>query len=268
MQKSRRIIGRWKQSGGWIALLFLLSGCASDLSYQWRWEVILPTNPQGKANFLYLVAGFPTTLFISLLAILLGMVFGLIIAFLGVSRLTIFNIKIYRFFQLCIRIYLEVVRNIPLFTLMLWMYFAMPIITPLEIDPFSAVVLSLSITAAAFFSEIFRAGIESIDRGHIEAARSLGMSSWQTMRRIILPQAVRRVLPPITSEFVILVKGSAIASFVGVTELTRRAFQIIAGPLTQTRQPEVYAFLTIEYLIILVTLSRFSQWLEKKTAIP
>jgi polar amino acid transport system permease protein len=143
----------------------------------------------------------------------------------------------------------------------------MPVLSPFAIGPFEAVVFTLSITAAAFFSEIFRAGIESIDRGHIEAARSLGMSGWQTMRRIILPQAVRRVLPPITSEFVIIVKGSSLGSFVGLLELTRRAFQMNAN-LNQSRPAEIYAFLTVEYLIILVALSRFSQWLEKRTAIP
>ncbi|RMF86774.1 MAG: amino acid ABC transporter permease [Nitrospinota bacterium] len=266
-----RIYRVWRAGVG-LGLLLLLSGCASNLSYHWRWEVISPWDPQGKANFLYLVAGFPVTLEITALSIVFGILFGLVIAFLRLSRFTIkigrIELKVYLLFHLLIRVYQEVLRNVPLFTLMLWMYFAAPIITPIETDPYLAVVLTLSITAAAFMSEVFRAGIESIDRGHIEAARSLGMSGWQTMRRIVLPQAIRRVLPPITSEFVIIVKASSIASFVGVAELTRRAFQIIAGPLTQTRQPEIYAFLTLEYLIILVTLSRFSQWLEKKTAIP
>lgn len=252
-------------------VLLVLSGCTSGLSYHWRWDLILPTNPEGAGRFFYLIEGFWLTLEISLLSIVFGMVVGLLIAFLGLSRLTLklgrVDVKIYLGFQLGIRGYLEVIRNLPIFVLMLWAYFALPILSPFEIGPFEAVVFTLSITAAAFFSEIFRAGIESIDRGHIEAARSLGMSNWQTMRRIILPQAVRRVLPPITSEFILIVKGSSLGAFVGVLELTRRAGQMI-GNLNASRQPEVYAFLTIEYLIILVALSRLSQWLERRTAIP
>jgi polar amino acid transport system permease protein len=241
------------------------------LSYHWRWDLILPTNPEGAGRFHYLVAGFWSTLEISLLSMVFGIILGLVLAFLGLSRLTIrlfaVDLKVYLLLHACVRFFLELLRNLPIFILLLWAYFALPIISPFEIGPFEAIVLTLSVTAGAFFSEIFRAGIESIDRGHIEAARSLGMSSWQTMRRIVLPQAIRRVIPPITSEFVIIVKGSALGSFVGVLELTRRAGQMIAN-LNQSRQPEVYAFLTLEYLIILVVLSRFSQWLEKKTAIP
>lgn len=263
--------GIWTLSGVG-GLVLLLSGCASGLSYTWRWDVISPFNPQGKANFFYLVDGFWITLETSLLATVFGIIAGLIIALFGLSRLTIkifgLNLRVYLLFQFCIRIYLEVIRNLPIFTLMLWAYFALPIISPIAIGPFEAVILTLSTTAAAFCSEIFRAGIESIERGHIEAARSLGMSSWQTMRRIIFPQAIRRVLPPITSEFILIVKGSAIGSFVGLLELTRRAGILIAGPLNLSHQAEVYTFLSVEYLLILVLLSRFSQWVEKKTVIP
>lgn len=256
---------------GVIFTLLLLSGCTSDLRYNWDFSVVLPLNPEGTGRFYYLIGGFWLTLQISILSTLFGVIFGLCIAFLGRSRLTVkllgVNVKIYLLFQFLIRIYLEIIRNMPVFVLMLWAYFAMPIITPFEIGPFGAVIFTLSITAAAFLSEIFRAGIESIDRGHIEAARSVGMSSWQTMRRIILPQAVRRVLPPITSEFVLIVKNSSLGAFVGLLELTRRAFQINAN-LNTSRAPEVYLLLTVEFLIILVTLSRLSQWVEKRTAIP
>ncbi len=253
-----------------LLVVLLLSGC-SDLRYNWDFSVVLPLNPEGAGRFYYLIGGFWLTLQISLLSTLFGGIFGLCVAFLGLARTT-FNlfgmtIKVYLLFQFLIRIYLEVIRNMPVFVLMLWAYFAMPIITPFDISPFGAVIFTLSITAAAFLSEIFRAGIESIDRGHVEAARSVGMSSWQTMRRIILPQAVRRVLPPITSEFVLIVKNSSLGAFVGLLELTRRAFQINAN-LNTSRAPEVYLLLTIEFLVILVTLSRLSQWVEKRTAIP
>ncbi len=254
-----------------ILAILLLGGCTSELRYNWDFSLVLPLNPEGAGRFYYLIGGFWLTLQISLLSTLFGVIFGLGIAFLGRSRLTVkllgINLKIYLLFQFFIRVYLEIIRNMPVFVLMLWAYFAMPIITPFEIAPFGAVIFTLSITAAAFLSEIFRAGIESIDRGHIEAARSVGMSSWQTMRRIILPQAVRRVLPPITSEFVLIVKNSSLGAFVGLLELTRRAFQINAN-LNTSRAPEVYLLLTLEFLIILVTLSRLSQWVEKRMAIP
>ncbi len=252
-------------------MLLGLSGCASRLNYDWDFSVILPTNPAGEGRFFYLIEGFRLTLEISLLSIVFGIIVGLLLAFLGLSRFTIkishFDLKVYVLFQLFIRAYLEVIRDLPVFVLLLWAYFAMPILTPFDIGPWQAVIFTLSIIASAYFSEIFRAGIESIDRGHIEAARSLGMSGWQTMRRIILPQAVRRVLPPITSEFVITVKNSALGAFVGLAELTRRAFQMNAN-LNLSRSSEIYLFLALEFMIILVPLSRFSQWLEKKTAIP
>jgi polar amino acid transport system permease protein len=178
------------------------------LSYHWRWDLILPTTLEGEGRFYYLIAGFWLTLEISSLSIVFGIVLGLLIAFLGLSRFTIrlfhLDLKVYLLFQAFIRLFLELLRNLPVFVLLLWAYFALPILSPFEIGPFEAIVFTLSMTAAAFFSEIFRAGIESIDRGHIEAARSLGMSGWQTMRRIVLPQAIRRVIPPITSEFVIV----------------------------------------------------------------
>ncbi|MGQ4807437.1 Glutamine transport system permease protein GlnP [Candidatus Entotheonellaceae bacterium PAL068K] len=260
----------WRLVGLGAGGLLCLSGCTGQ-GYDWDLHVILPTNETGQANFFFLIRGIWLTLEISLLSVGFGVIFGLLIAFLGLSRFTITifqaNIKVYALFQLLIRVYLEVIRNLPIFVLMLWAYFAMPIISPFDIGPYEAVVFTLSTTAAAFFSEIFRAGIESIDRGHIEAGRSLGMSSWQTMRRIVLPQAIRRVLPPITSEFVIIVKGSSLGAFVGLTELARRAFQINAT-LNQSRTLEVYTFLAVEYLIFLVILSRLFQWLEKKTAIP
>ncbi len=252
-------------------MLLGLSGCASRLNYDWDFSVILPTNPAGEGRFFYLIEGFRLTLEISLLSIVFGIIVGLLLAFLGLSRFTIkishLDLKVYVLFQLFIRAYLEVIRDLPVFVLLLWAYFAMPILTPFDIGPWQAVIFTLSIIASAYFSEIFRAGIESIDRGHIEAARSLGMSGWQTMRRIILPQAVRRVLPPITSEFVITVKNSALGAFVGLLELTRRAFQMNAN-LNLSRLAEIYLFLALEFLIILVALSRFFQWLEKKTAIP
>ncbi len=252
-------------------MLLGLSGCASRLNYDWDFSVILPTNPEGEGRFFYLIEGFRLTLEISLLSIVFGIIVGLLLAFLGLSRFTIkishLDLKVYVLFQLFIRAYLEVIRDLPVFVLLLWAYFAMPIITPFDIGPWQAVIVMLSMTAAAYFSEIFRAGIESIDRGHIEAARSLGMSGWQTMRRIILPQAVRRVLPPITSEFVITVKNSALGAFVGLAELTRRAFQMNVT-LNLSRSHEIYLFLALEFMIILVPLSRFSQLLENKTAIP
>jgi glutamine transport system permease protein len=239
-------------------LVCVLAGCGK-IDYTWGWYVFNPIAPGGREHILLMLSGLQMTLLVTLASLVGTQVVGFLVALMRLTR--------NRSLNGLAALYLEVFRNIPLFVLIFAVYYVVPILLGIGLSAFQALVLAIVLNESAFVCESYRAGIESISRGHIEAAHSLGMSRAQTMRRIVLPQAIRRVIPPITSEFVIIVKGSALGSFVGVLELTRRAGQMIAN-LNQSRQLEVYAFLTIEYLIILVTLSRFSQWLEKKMATP
>ena len=122
-------------------------------------------------------------------------------------------------------------------------------------------IITLAISDSAFTAEIFRAGIQSIARGQTEAAHTIGLNYFQTMRYVILPQALRRILPPLANQFIYIVKMSAFASVIGMQELTRRANEIV---VTEYRPLEIYTLLIFEYLILVIIISFGVRWLERK----
>ena len=140
-------------------------------------------------------------------------------------------------------------------------YFALPVVTGQRIDPFVAAIAACSINSSAYVAEIFRAGIQSIDAGQMEAGRSLGMSWLQTMRYIIVPQAARRVIPPLGNEFIALLKDSSLVSVIGFEELTRRGQLIIARTYASL---EIWLCVAIIYLAMTVSISRLVAWLERR----
>ena len=131
----------------------------------------------------------------------------------------------------------------------------------LPIDPFWGAILTLAISDSAFTAEIYRAGIQSIGRGQTEAAQTVGLNYAQTMRYVILPQAIRRILPPLANQFIYIVKMSAFASVIGVQELTRRANELA---VTEYRPLELYSFLILEYLVLVLIISAAVRWLERR----
>ena len=131
----------------------------------------------------------------------------------------------------------------------------------IQIDAFWGAIITLAISDSAFTAEIFRAGIQSIARGQTEAAQTIGLSYFQTMRYVILPQALRRILPPLANQFIYIVKMSAFASVIGMQELTRRANEIV---VTEYRPLEIYTLLIFEYLILVIVISFGVRWLERK----
>jgi polar amino acid transport system permease protein len=173
-------------------------------------------------------------------------------------------------------LYVEGFRMVPLFVLLLWIYYALPIainqLPPAlsdlpgldmlrEMTPFTAATIGLSLNAGAFLVEIFRAGMESVPRAQVDAGLAFGMSRQLLMRRIILPQAVRRMLPPMTSQFISIVKDSSLGGAIGVMEITRRATLL----QTQILHPmEIYTFLTLQYVVILVLLTALARYLERR----
>ena len=161
------------------------------------------------------------------------------------------------------RVYVEGVRAIPLLVLLLWVYYGLPVVLGIQFDVFTAGVLSLAISDAAFEAEIFRAGIQSIGRGQTEAAQSLGLTRWQAMRLIILPQAIRRILPALGNQFVYVLKMSSLVSVIGFQELTRRANELT---LVEYRPLEIYSFLVLEYLLLILLVSFLVRRLEKRLA--
>jgi polar amino acid transport system permease protein len=141
------------------------------------------------------------------------------------------------------------------------MYFALPVITGLRIDPFVAAITACSVNSGAYVAEIFRAGIQSIDEGQMEAGRSLGMSWSQTMRYVIVPQAFKRVIPPLGNEFIALLKDSSLVSVIGFEELTRRGQLIIARTYGSL---EIWFSVAVLYLVMTLTISRFVAYLERR----
>lgn len=228
----------------------------------------MPGTPAGDKNFWALVTGLQYTLLLSVYAIVMGSLIGLAGAFLSRSRFASVRRAVW--------LYVEAFRMVPLFVLLLWIYYAMPIaIGELHPDiagmpgfdalrrmePFTAAVIGLSLNAGAFMVEIFRAGIESVGKPQVDAGLAFGMSRPLIMRRIILPQAVRRMLPPMTSQFISIVKDSSLAGTIGVMEVTRRATLL----QTQILHPmEIYTFLTLEYMAVLILLTALARYLERR----
>ncbi len=207
-----------------LAAILLLAGCAGQ-SGSWGWYVIDPSTPAGQTNIRFLVGGFWTTIEISLLAAALSMAVGLLVALPGMSA--------NRLVRLPSRVYVEFIRAIPILPFIFWVYYGLPFILKamglqIQLDVFWAAVITLALSDSAFTAEIYRAGIQSIPRGQTEAAQTVGLNYWQTMRYVVLPQALRRILPPLANQFIYIVKMSAFASVIGLSELTRRAND---GPL-------------------------------------
>ncbi len=171
-------------------------------------------------------------------------------------------------------LYVEIVRGIPLLVQLLYWYYAFPSIvralgTSLGIpamadyraNAIGTAILGMTFCYGAYMTEIYRAGIQSIPKGQLEAARSLGMSYFQAMRHIILPQAVRVILPPVGNEFISLLKDSSLASVVAVTELTRRGREFMAA----TYMPiETWTMVGLLYLIMTLFASRLVAWSERR----
>ena len=122
-------------------------------------------------------------------------------------------------------------------------------------------MITLAISDSAFTAEIYRSGIQSIARGQTEAAKTIGLTYSQTMRYVILPQAIRRILPPLANQFIYIVKMSAFASVIGMQELTRRANELV---VTEYRPLEIYTLLILEYLVLVLIISFFVRWLERR----
>ena len=197
-----------------------------------------------------LLKGLQYTIIIAIGGIILGTILGIILCILSISKFSVLQ-KIANF-------YVTIVRGIPLMILALFLYFgviknALPVLT-------SAIII-LGINASAFIAEIFRAGIQAIDPGQMEAARSLGMSYFQAMRKIILPQAFKIMIPSLMNQFIAAIKDTSILSAISVTELTMSAKTIIARTC---KAFELYSFALIMYVIVITTLTFISKKVERK----
>lgn len=226
-----------------------LAGCGGN----WGWHVVNPADPRGQANLGFMVDGLWATVSLSAVAMVVSLALGLLVALAGFARgraLRGFN-----------RAWVEVFRAVPILVLILWVFYGLPVVLDIRIGIFAAAVLAIALCDSAFEAEILRAGIQSIERGQHEAAQALGLSSWQRYRFIVLPQAIRRVLPPIGNQLIYVVKMSSLASVIGYQELTRRANELV---VTVFRPLEIYSILVLEYLVLILLISWAVRRLERR----
>lgn len=200
--------------------------------YEFRWDTVW-----GSWDFL--MAGLQMTAVVSAVSLVLAMVGGLVIALLDMSRM-----RPLRWIGIGIG---EVVRNTPVLVQLLWVYYVLPIVFGVRIDALLALIVGLGLYQAAFISEVYRAGIQGVPRGHSEAAQVLGLTPLQSFARIVLPQAIRMTLPPLASNFVQLIKFSSLGAVISVNEITRRGMELAA---TNFRPLETFTFIAVVYFFI------------------
>ena len=232
-----------------LLLIIPLSSCTGQ---ELGWFIISPNNIEGLTNLKFLLSGLTTTIYISVVSIVISMFLGLIVAIPSLAKnkfLTYINIG-----------YVEIVRAVPLLVLILWIYYGLPIMTGISFSPFVSGIIALAISESAFQAEIFRAGINSIKKAQWEAGSSLGLSFFKRLRLVILPQAIKNILPAIGNQFVYVLKMSSLVSIIGIGDLTRKANELV---VTTYRPLEIYTFLILEYLVLILIVSFFVRKLEK-----
>ncbi|MGB6407155.1 MAG: amino acid ABC transporter permease [Planococcus donghaensis] len=203
--------------------------------------------------FPYLMEGLKVTLYIFAIAIVLGFLIGLIVALFRLAPLKILN--------WIAKIFVDAIRGTPFIVQLFFIYFGLNSLAFISLDNTTAGIVTVAINAGAYFSEIIRAGIQSIDKGQTEAARSLGLNSTQNMRHIVLPQAFRRMLPTITNQAIISLKDTSLLSVIGVADLTQEG-RIQASATFDAFN--VYLILGIIYFVVIYLLSMLANYVERK----
>lgn len=216
------------------------------IGYQWSFETLLQYRT-------LLLNGVLVTLAFTFGTIVLGLILGLIIGIARLSRLWIVKVPLI--------LLTEVFRCTPPLVQLVWFYYALPVLLDVEIPGILAAGLVLSFYVSAFYSEIFRGGILSIEKGQWEAARALGLRRWAMMRTVILPQAIRRMIPPFMNQSVIQLKTTSLVSTIAVPDLLYNGSLITA----ETYRPlEVYTVVAVIYFVLLFPATRLVQYLERK----
>ena len=217
--------------------------------YQWDFTPVL-------ANSGMLAAGLTNTLKLTATGLALGIPLGLGLALLRLSRL--------RVLALPAGFVVEFFRTTPPLVQLFWFFFALPILIQVEMTPFVAAALTFSIQSAAFFAEVFRAGIVSIDRGQSEAARALGMTGAQAMRRVILPQAVKRMIPAFMERSIELMKTTTLVATVSYADLLFQANEVAQKTF---RPLEVFTVTALIYFVVIYCASLVVHQIERRLAV-
>ncbi len=219
------------------------------MGFDWRFDAVLPHLP-------YLLAGVKMTVAVSVAAIGLAAVIGLVLALLRLSSL--------RLVRAAAGLYIDIWRSTPTLAQLLWVFYALPILTGIPIPVFLAGVITLGCHYGAYLAEIYRAGILAIAGGQSHAALALGMTRFQALRRIVLPQAVAIMLPTIASQFISLFKESALVSMISLEELMWHG-QSLAG--FTMRSIEVFSVVAVIYMALTFPQTLIVNWLHRRSIV-
>ena len=201
----------------------------------------------------YLLQGLQVTLYIFVIAIILGFLIGLVVAMLRLAPLKILN--------WIAKIYVDAIRGTPFIVQLFFIYFGINSLQWISLNNTTAGIITVAINAGAYFAEIIRAGIQSIDKGQTEAARSIGFTSPQAMRYIVLPQAFRRMLPTITNQSIISLKDTSLLSIIGIADLTQQG-QIQASATFEAFK--IWLTVGVVYFIIIYLLTLLANFIERR----
>lgn len=206
--------------------------------YEFRFDVVWE-------NWDYFFNGLWITLWVSVASLGIGVVIGLIVVICRISKNPLLSYPM--------RVYIEFFRNTPTLVKLVWVFYMIPIVLGFQTGALTSCIIAMGISAGAYLAEVFRAGIEDVPKGDIEAAFAVGMLPRQVMRRIILPQALRKILLPMVNTFIVFVKYSSLVSVIGVSDLMYRA-NVIAT--TTFRPLEIFTVLAFFYFFLCYGLSR------------
>ncbi len=219
-----------------------------------------------KDIVIFVREGIWTTVYLTLVSFVLVMVFGLLVALARLSKSTVV--------RGISTVYVEVIRGIPMLVQLIFWYFAFPSVMQqlghlfniqsmidYRANAVAMAILGLTVGYSAYMSEVYRAGIQSISKGQMEAARSLGMTYFQAMRHVIIPQAIRVILPPVGNEFITLLKDSSLVSVVSVADMTRRGREFMAAHFIPI---QTWVMIALLYLVMTLLAARLVTYLERK----
>jgi len=216
------------------------------VGYVWSWQVIVQSFPM-------LLAGAGLTIRLTCIAVSMGILIG---TFFGIGRVA----KNALIFSLS-SIYVNFIRGTPLLVQLYLVYFGIPALIGIPIPPLLAAYITMSVNSGAYVAEIVRAGIQSISRGQMEAARSLGMTYGQAMLHVILPQTFKRIIPPLGNEFIALLKDSSIVSVIALEELVRKGY-LISG--RTFRSFEIWTAVAFMFLFMTLPITQLVNYTERK----
>ncbi|UZW14911.1 amino acid ABC transporter permease [Clostridium pasteurianum] len=206
-----------------------------------------------KQSLPTLFDGLRVTLEITVISLIIAIIIGLIIGLMNISS--------NKALKIIAIIYIDIVRGTPLIVQAFFIYFGLPAVLDFKINALTAGIIAISFNAGAYMAEIFRAGILSIDKGQMEAARSLGLPYGKSMTKIILPQAVRRMVPALINQFIISLKDTSILSVIGIQELTQSGEIIIASTF---KSFQIWSVVGVMYFILIMILTVLSRNIERR----